>query len=84
MGGFNPFKAPKAPAPVPIQMPAPLPVAVAAPTADNSAADLAKAQADEKERLKKQRGRAATMLTGGQGVMGDDTSGMATKKLLGG
>jgi hypothetical protein len=82
MGKLNPFSAPKAPTPAPIVMPAPVPVA--APSAENSAEAIAKAQADEKERLKKQRGRAATMLTGGQGVMGDDTSGLATKTLLGG
>lgn len=80
MGSLNPFKSPKAPAPAPIIMPAPVEVA----TVDNSAEEIAKAQAAEKERLKKQRGRAATMLTGGAGVMGDDTSGLATKTLLGG
>jgi hypothetical protein len=84
MGKLNPFSAPKPPTPAPIAMPAPIPVAVAAPTAENSAEQIAKSQAEEKERLKKQRGRAATLLTGGQGVMGDDTSGLATKTLLGG
>lgn len=75
MGGLNPFAKPKVPLPAP---------APAAPTAANSAADLAKAQAAELEKMRKQRGRAATMLTGGQGVTGDDTSGLATKALLGG
>ena len=85
MGKLNPFRAPSAPAPAPIAMPAPIPVAVAAPSAENSAESIAKAQAEEKERLKTQKGRAATLLTGGKGVLGDDTtSGLATKKLLGG
>jgi len=84
MGSLNPFKKPKAAAITPIKMPDPIPVATAAPSAENSADQIAKAQADEKERLKKQRGRAATLLTGGKGVMGDDTSGVATKTLMGG
>jgi hypothetical protein len=85
MGKLNPFKAPKVPKAARIVAPAPIPVAVAAPTVDNSAEDIAKSQAEEKERLKTQRGRAATLLTGGKGVLGDDTtSGLATKKLLGG
>lgn len=75
MGGLNPFAKPK------VNLPAPAP---AAPTAANSAADLAKAQELELEKMKKQRGRAATMLTGGQGVGGDDAAGYASKKLLGG
>ncbi|TXH10039.1 MAG: hypothetical protein E6R04_06305 [Spirochaetes bacterium] len=84
MGNLNPFSKPKTPKPAQIIAPSPVPAAVAAPTEDNSAQDIAKAQAAEKERLKRQRGRAATLLTGGRGVMGDDTSGLATKTLLGG
>jgi hypothetical protein len=86
MGSLNPFKKVKAPAPVKISSPAALPIAVAAPTAENNAENIAKSQAEEKERLKKQKGRAATMLTGGRGVLGDDTTsgGIATKTLMGG
>ena len=79
MGSLNPFKKPKVPRPAPIQKFDP----IAVPTEKDNAAEIAKAQEEEKERRKTQRGRAATMLTGGQGVMGDDTSGLATKTLLG-
>lgn len=74
MGGMNPFAKPKIPVP---QVQAP------APTASNSAPDLAVAQAAEIAKMKKQRGRAATMLTGGQGII-DDSAGIATKALMGG
>lgn len=84
MGSFSPLKMlgglaggaskPRAPEPVKI------------PTEDNSAADIAKAAEEEKQRRKTQKGRAATILS--RGVMGDDSStgssGLATKKLLGG
>ena len=78
------FKAPKVPDYTPPPAPVVQPVApqVAAPTADNSAAEIQKAQDEEKERRTTQRGRAATLLTRGQGVMGDD-AGIASKKLLG-
>lgn len=75
MTGLNPFAKPK------VNLPAAAP---AAPTAANSAAELAAASAAELKKAKKQRGRAALMLTGGQGVGGDDSTGFATKKLLGG
>lgn len=78
------FSKPKAPAIAPVRMPAPVTPAQAAPTAANSAEEIAKAQAAEKERLRRQQGRAATILTGRRGTMGDDSSGLATKTLLGG
>lgn len=83
MGSLNPFSKPK---PQPISLPTVEPTAAAAPTLQNSAADIAKAQADETTQLKKQRGRAATILTSGRRVAGDDSSsgGLATKALLGG
>lgn len=84
MGSLNPFRKPKAPAPVVIQRPQPVAPVEAAPTKENATEEISAAQEEEKKRLKKQRGRAATMLTGGRGVMGDDSSGLATKKLLGG
>lgn len=84
MGSLNPFKKPKAPAPVVIQKPPPVVPAEVAPSQVNNAEDIGDAQEDEKQRLKKQKGRAATILTGGKGVLGDDSSGLATKKLLGG
>ncbi len=56
------FSAPKPPAPVIIEAPPPPP---AAPTVDNSAEELRKAQELEMERLKKQKGRAATILNEG-------------------
>lgn len=82
MGSFNPFSKPKvAPAPPP-----PPPPVV--PSAENSAEDIALAQAEEKERRKQQRGRAATVLSGPRGITarGDDANagGIATKTLLGG
>lgn len=80
MGSLNPFSKPKVPAPAPIQKFEP----IAVPTEKDNQADISRAQAEEKERRKTQRGRAATMLTGGKGVMGDDSSGLATKTLLGG
>lgn len=55
----------------------------AAMQAEKEAAAKAKAQAEELERLKTQRGRGATLLTSGQGVTGNDSS-MAVRKMLGG
>jgi len=75
MGSINPFSKPKVP-----QSQTPTP----APNRENSATMLAKSQADEMERLRKQRGRAGTMITGGKGIAGDDMGGFATKSLLGG
>lgn len=72
MGSLNPLKQPSSP-----KLETPPPV----PTAGNSAEDIAKAEAEALERLKKQRGRAATILSG---ASGDDSSGVATKALLGG
>lgn len=62
-----------------INMPKAVNGGLTAPTIEDPAAQ--QAIADEQERLKKQRGRAGTMLTGR--VSGDD-SGLATKMLLGG
>ncbi len=77
MGDLNPFKKPS----VPTMKPAP----VAAPPS-SSDASVQNAAAEELKKLKMQRGRAATLLTGGTGVMGDDSTGggLATKMLLGG
>jgi len=38
----------------------------------------------QRQKIASQQGRGATILTGAQGVQGDDSSGLATKKLLGG
>lgn len=84
MGSLNPFKAPKPPAPVAIQAPPPPAPIEAAPTVENAAPEIARSQDEEKARRKTQKGRAATILTSGKGVLGDDSSGVATKKLLGG
>jgi len=65
------FKKPKMPKPLPRQ--------------DVPEPDVEAETQKELERLKKQRGRTATILT--RGVMGDDSassSGLATRKLLGG
>jgi hypothetical protein len=70
----------KKPVAPPIMVPKSAPVAapIKAPTVDNSAAELQKAQESELERLRKQRGRAATILTSGYGVQGDDSFSKAT------
>lgn len=75
MGSLNPFKKPKISTPK-VQ---PLPEGP-------SDEEVAKASQDELEQLRKQRGRASTILTSGQGVMGDDSavSGLATRRLMGG
>ena len=70
MGSLNPFKKPKAPPPVIIRRPE-------APPVQDTVKEVGEAVGDEKERLKKQRGRAATILTGGRGSLGDD-GGVAT------
>jgi hypothetical protein len=67
---FKPSK-PKVPEPVKV------------PTRENSAADIAAAAEEDKQRRAAQAGRASTLLSG-RGVVGDDTTGLATKKLLGG
>lgn len=77
MGSLNPFKKPKMPAPPP------LPKEVTQSPEEKAAMIAEQQEADKKKRYS-QRGRAATMLTGGRGVMGDDSSGLATKRLLGG
>ena len=78
------FSAPKVPQYTPPPPPPPPPAPV---TVDTSQDDINKAQEAEKKRLQQQRGRAATILSGSQGVLGDDSAGVggvATKKLLGG
>lgn len=72
----NPFKKPKAPK---------LPPVPKGPTD----AEIAAAAEEDKQSRRYQRGRGATMLSGeaaslAGGTLGDDVSGMATKKLLGG
>lgn len=72
----NPFKKPKIPAPPPVPK---------GPTD----AEIAAASEREKQSRRFQQGRAATMLSGADasnvgGTLGDDVSGIATKKLLGG
>ncbi len=83
MGKLNPFKAPKVPQ---VQYtPPPEPIATPVPTVDNSAADIAKAQAEDEKKRKQQKGRAATVLTKGSSggsIFGDD-QGVATRTLTG-
>lgn len=67
------FLKPKKPKPLP---------APKVPTEKESAEDLSRAAEDEKQRRKYQKGRASTILS--KGVQGDDSTGLATKKLLGG
>lgn len=74
MGSLNPFKKPKMPEVKQIEV----------PTEKNSAKDLSQAAEDEKQRRKNQKGRAATILSNQKGILGDDSSGVATKRLLGG
>lgn len=69
MGKLNPFSKPKMPA-----QPKP-------PTVEEQRASAAEAHTAAKKRAWAQRGRGATMLGG---AMGDDSSGLATKRLLGG
>ena len=70
------FKKPKIPAPPPVPK-------------GPSDADIAAASEKDKQGRRQQRGRASTILSGDDvskigGVLGDDTSGLATKKLMGG
>lgn len=74
------FKAPKYTPPPP---PAPPPPPPPAPVVENTVEDTAAAKEEDRAVRRTQRGRAATLLTSGQGVLGDDSSGVATKKLLG-
>ena len=72
----NPFKKPKAPK---------LPEVPKGPTD----AEIAAAAEKDKQGRRYQKGRASTMLSGDDiskigGTLGDDVSGLATKKLLGG
>ena len=68
-------KPPPAPKPLP-----PPPV----PTVEDVQKEGSEAKEDERRRLALQRGRGATILTGARGVVGDDSTGLATKRLLGG
>jgi hypothetical protein len=61
-----------------------LPPPVTTPTREKSAAEISAAAEDDKQRRASQAGRASTILSKGQGALGDDTTGLATKKLLGG
>jgi hypothetical protein len=86
MGSLNPFKKPKVTKPKPVNTQA-LAQKTGAPSKQPTAsdADVQKAAQDELEMLRKQRGRASTILTSGQGIMGDDSSsGLATRRLMGG
>lgn len=81
MGGLNPFSRPKpAPAPAALLPPPPPP----APKVEDTQAEGSESKEEQRRRLAQQKGRAATLLTGSKGVVGDDSSGLATKKLLGG
>lgn len=74
MGFMSPSKPRLPPPPKPV-------------TREASAKEISDAHEAEKDRRRVQKGRAATMLTGGRGVMGDDSSGaggLATKTLMGG
>lgn len=77
MGQLNPFSKPKIATPAPVAPPP------ATPTAAESAADIALAQEESKQKRRRQAGRAATILSAGESVLGDDSAGLATKKLLG-
>lgn len=77
----NIITGPKIPSPVPPPPPPPPPPV---PTKEESAVDIAEAQKKTKLRQAAQGGRARTILTSGRGVIGDDSSGVATKTLLGG
>jgi len=78
MGSLNPFKKPK------VQTPAPVAAAPATPTLTESAEEISLAQEEGKQKRRKQRGRASTILSRDEGVLGDDSAGLATKRLLGG
>jgi len=78
MGSLNPFKKPK------VQTPTPVAAAPATPALTESAEDIALAQEEGKQKRRKQRGRASTILSRDEGVLGDDSAGLATKTLLGG
>lgn len=56
----------------------PVAAPIPTPTADNSADEIRKAQEAELERLKKQKGRAATILN-----EGGEEQGISVKKMLG-
>lgn len=75
MGGLNPFKKPKVSTPKVIET----------PHQDTTNTDVDAATQAELDDLKKRRGAASTVLTS-TGVMGDDSSssGLATRKLMGG
>jgi hypothetical protein len=80
-----PPPAPAPPPPIPTQMaPGPVPAEAATPPSESPAAR----QAAEAQRLlaQRQRGRAATVLTGPQGLVGTEMIARpaATKMLLGG
>ena len=65
--------------------PAPLPPPPVIPTRENSPKEVSAASEEDKQARQKQLGRAATLLSGRQGLLGDeDINGTATKKLLGG
>lgn len=74
MGGLNPFKKPKISTPTPL------------PRQDAPEVDVEAATQAELDDLRKRKGRASTVLTSTQGVMGDDSavSGLATRQLMGG
>lgn len=71
--GFSP---PKLPAPPPLP-PTPPPV-----TQEQRATEAREGRAEQRRLRSGQRGRAATLLSGG--AQGDDTSGGVVKRLLGG
>jgi hypothetical protein len=77
MGGINPLNILKAPKTPKVSVPE-------QPTEEEKNKSVSDAQEEEKRRRAAQGGRAATILTSGRGVVGDDTGGLATKRLLGG
>lgn len=83
---FSPPKPPPRP-PAPALPPAPEPTPVQAEVKDS--AEAKRVAEEDRKRLRQQRGRVATVLAGRpslgrEGAVGDDSSGLATKKLLGG
>lgn len=79
------FLAPKAPKIAPPPKPAPLPPPPPpVPQPEDVQKEGSETKEKERRRLAAQQGRGATLLTNPAGVVGDDSSGLATKKLLGG
>jgi len=82
MGGLNPFKKPKAPAPIVIKQPKPEPIPEPDTTIVDQQSEADAAAAEEAEELR--RGRVKTILTSGQGLSEEETARKKRKTVLGG